>query len=112
MSLPLLQTIHACGEALCDALDAGDVDEVARLTAERQAALAQLTAAPRPSPLPATWADMGETLTLQSRRLAELSAERERELSAELERASQRRKAHASYGTSGPPAGRLRAVHG
>jgi hypothetical protein len=112
MSLPLLQTIHALGESLCDALDGGDLDEVARLTAERQAALDELAAAPRPGSLPSPWAEMGEALTVQNRRLADLAGERERELSTALARSSRHRKAHASYETAGPQTGRLRAIHG
>lgn len=112
MSLPLLQTIHALGESLCDALDVGDLDEVARLTAERQAALDELATAPRPATLPPPWVELGDTLVAQNRRLAALSAEHERELSTALGRASQRRRAHASYEAAPPRSARLRTVHG
>jgi hypothetical protein len=112
MSLPLLQTIHAIGESLCDALDAGDLEEVARLTAERQAALDELVAAPRPEPLPPSWAEMGDTLAAQNRRLSARANECTRDLSATLAHTSQRRKAHASYGAASPRQERLRTVHG
>lgn len=112
MSLPLLRAIHAHGEALREALEAGELDPTATLAAERQALLDELLAAPRPSPLPTAWSALGEALTAQNRRLAALLAERERELSEAMARASQHRKAHSSYGTSGPPAQRLQAVRG
>ncbi len=113
MSLPLLRAIHAHGESLREALEAGDLAATGPLAAERQALVDDLLAAARPSPLPAAWSELGEALAAQNRLLGDLLAARERELSEAMAQASRHRKAHRSYGTpAGPSAERLQAVHG
>lgn len=109
MSLPLLRSLYACGEALCDALQAEELERIGPLTAKRQELFDALRAA---LPLPPQGEEVGEALIAQNQRLADLLAEQERRLSASLTQTSQQRRAHASYEETAPPPGRLNVVHG
>lgn len=94
----LLPAILRLGENLCDALDAGDLEAVERITTERGAMIERLNAQAASVRAGTDWAAYGTALREQHHRLAQRMQAQETRLNDRLGEARAFRVAKQRYG--------------